>query len=97
MRLLERAREDGLEAVYGRVLAPGGAGGRELGGLFPPQPDDFHWTAAMYHPGLSFLGRELFAADLGLSGDWHLAERMLRAGVRFGALDGVVCETAPAG
>ena len=98
-RLLERAREDRLEAVYGRALAPapGGAAGRELGSLFPPQPDDFHWTAAIYHAGLSFLGRELFAADLGLSGDWYLAERMLRAGVRFGALDAVVCETGPAG
>jgi hypothetical protein len=49
----------------------------------------------MYHAGLCFLERELFAADLGLPGDWFLAERMLRAGVRFGMLDTVLCDIYP--
>ena len=46
----------------------------------------------MYHRGLRFFGRQALAADLGLPGDWWLAERMLRAGVRFAMLDEVLCD-----
>ena len=46
----------------------------------------------MYHAELRFFGRELLAADLGLPGDWWLAERMLRAGVRFAMRDEVLCD-----
>jgi hypothetical protein len=89
-RLLDRAREDRLEVISGRTRIA--TENREIGGRLPPQADDFTWTSAMYHAGLSFMGRELFAADLGLSGDWYLADRMLRAGVRFGVLQAVICE-----
>ena len=94
-RLLERARGDELEAVYGRVCA------RRQGeppfeiGMFPPRLGRFTWAAGMYHAGLRFFRRELFAADLGVPGDWFLAERMLRAGVRFGMVDAVLCDIYP--
>lgn len=96
-RLLERAREGELEAVYGRVLARReGEQPLEIG-AFPPQEGHFTWAAGMYHAGLRFFARELFAADLGVPGDWFLAERMLRAGVRFGMVDAVLCDIFPSG
>jgi hypothetical protein len=94
-RLLERARRDKLEAVYGRVRALSGQGSLYELGVFPPEHGQFTWAAGMYHAGLGFLRRELFAADLGVPGDWFLAERMLRAGVRFGMVDAVLCDIYP--
>jgi hypothetical protein len=43
------------------------------------------------------LERELVAAEFDLPGDWWLAERMLRAGVRFAMRDEVLCDTYPSG
>jgi hypothetical protein len=94
-RLLERAREDRAEAVYGRVLVRRADTPSFELGRFPPQQGHFTWASAMYHSGLRFLQRELFAADLGLPGDWYLAERMLRAGVRFAMIDGVLADIYP--
>ena len=94
-RLLARAREDQLEAVYGRALIRREGEADFAIGSFPPACGDFTWASGMYHAGLSFLERELFAADLYLPGDWYLAERMLRAGVRFGMLDSVLCDIYP--
>ncbi len=94
-RLLERAREDELEAVYGRVLARRETGPPFEIGTFPPELGRFTWAAGMYHAGLRFVQRELFAADLGVPSDWYLAERMLRAGVRFGMVDAVLCDIYP--
>lgn len=94
-RLLERASRDRLEAAYGRVcVRPTGELPFELG-TFPPEHGRFTWAAGMYHAGLRFFQRELFAADLGLPGDWYLAERMLRAGVRFGMVDQVLSDIYP--
>ncbi len=94
-RLLGRAREDRLEAVYGRaaVHRPGEA--EFTIGSFPPALGAFTWAAGMHHAGLRFLGRELYAADYGVPGDWFLAERMLRAGVRFGMVDAVLADMYP--
>jgi hypothetical protein len=94
-RLLEHAREDRLEVVYGRALFHrAGEPPFELG-AFPPELGRFTWAAAIYHSGLRFFERELYAADLGIPGDWFLAERMLRAGVRFGMVDAVLCDVYP--
>lgn len=94
-RLLERAREDRLEAVYGRAMVHR-EGEKEFElGSFPPVHGGFTWASGMYHAGLRFLERELFAANLQLPGDWFLAERMLRAGVRFGMLDRVLADIYP--
>jgi hypothetical protein len=94
-RLLARAREDRLEAVYGRALVHREGEAAFAIGSFPPALGQFTWASGLYHAGLRFLERELFAADLGLPGDWFLAERMLRAGVRFGMLDAVLCDIYP--
>ena len=89
--LLELARGSGAEAVYGQVRQH--AGGEEVDFCaFPPRLSRFSWAGGMYHGALRFFGRELLAADLGLPGDWWLAERMLRAGVRFAMREEVLCD-----
>lgn len=93
--LLARAREDRSEAVYGRVLVRAEEGPLFELGRFPPERDWFSWAAGMYHAGLRFLQRELFAAEMGIPGDWFLAERMLRAGVRFGMVDAALADIYP--
>jgi glycosyltransferase involved in cell wall biosynthesis len=93
--LLALARAERLEVAYGDLVMhlPDGAANR-LGG-FPPRYGEFHWQAAIWHAGLAFFARELVAADLGLPGDWYRMLRMLRAGVRIGRLDAVVCDFYP--
>jgi Glycosyl transferase family 2 len=94
--LLELARETKAEAVYGQVVQH--AGGEEVEFCeFPPRIGRFSWAAGMYHGGLAFFGRQALAADLGLPGDWWLAERMLRAGVRFAMRDEVLCDAYASG
>lgn len=93
--LLELARETRAEAVYGQVRAHLEDGSHLEFCEFPPRHGRFSWAAGMYHGGLRFLERELLAADLGLPGDWWLAERMLRAGVRFAMSEEVLCDTYP--
>lgn len=94
-RLLGAARERRLEAVYGRArLHRAGEPPFEIG-VFPPERGRFALASGMYHAGLRFFERELFAADLGVPGDWFLAERMLRAGVRFGMVDEVLVDLFP--
>jgi hypothetical protein len=89
--LLELARETGAEAVYGQVRQHAGPEPVEFC-EFPPRLGRFSWAAGMYHADLRFFGRQLLAADLGLPGDWWLAERMLRAGVRFAMREEVLCD-----
>ncbi len=89
--LLAHARATRAEAVYGQVRQHAGGAPRDFC-AFPPRRGRFSWAAGMYHSGLRFFGRELLAADLGLPGDWWLAERMLRAGVRFAMRDEVLCD-----
>jgi hypothetical protein len=94
--LLELARETQAEAVYGQVRQH--AGGEPIDFCeFPPRLGRFSWAAGMYHGGLCFFGRQALAADLGLPGDWWLAERMLRAGVRFAMRDEVLCDAYASG
>jgi glycosyltransferase involved in cell wall biosynthesis len=91
--LLELARETRAEAVYGRILSHR-AEAVEIGS-YPPRENQFTWAAGMYHAGLRFLERELIAAEMGIPGDWWLAERMLRVGVRFAMRDQVLCDVYP--
>jgi hypothetical protein len=93
-RLVAYAAQERLEAVYGRTLTHIDGEAEQLIGSFPPVLG-FTWASGMYHAGLRFFARELSAADLGLPGDWYLTERMLRAGVRFGMLDAVLCDIYP--
>jgi Glycosyl transferase family 2 len=89
--LLELARRTEAEAVYGQVRQHTGGAPRDFC-VYPPRLGRFSWAGGMYHAGLRFFGRELLAANLGLPGDWWLAERMLRAGVRFAMRDEVLCD-----
>jgi glycosyltransferase involved in cell wall biosynthesis len=93
--LLAHARAERLEVAYGVLEEhdPGGATKR-LGG-FPPAHGQFGWQGAVVHAGLRFFERELVASDLGWSGDWFRAQRMLRAGVRIGHLEQVTCDYYP--
>lgn len=92
--LLELARERQAEAAYGKALVHRDSGSYELG-VFPPREGRFSWACGIYHAGLRFLERELLAGELGVPGDWWLAERMLRAGVRFAFSDEIVCDVYP--
>jgi hypothetical protein len=89
--LLELARETEAEAVYGQVRQHSGSEPVDFC-EFPPRLGRFSWAAGMYHADLRFFGRQFIAADLGLPGDWWLAERMLRAGVRFAMREEVLCD-----
>ena len=94
--LLGLAREARAEAVYGQVRQHGGGEPTDFC-EFPPRLGHFSWAAGMYHAGLGFFGRQELAADLGLPGDWWLAERMLRAGVRFAMREEVLCDAHASG
>lgn len=95
--LLALVSESRAEAVYGRVQRVGAKGGPPTLGSFPPRRGHFSWAAGMYHAHLGFFGREHLASDLGLPGDWWLAERMLRAGVRFAMTEEILADIHPAG
>jgi hypothetical protein len=93
--LLELAREQRAEVVYGgfEEHRPDGASSVDIG--FPPRLGCFSWAGALVHGGLRFFERELVAADLEMPGDMYLLERMLRAGVRFASLEEVVLDYFP--
>jgi hypothetical protein len=94
-RLLSRAREERFEAVYGRTAVHMNGPPDLVIGDFPPRLHEFSWASGMYHAGLRFFARELVAADLELPGDWYLAQRMLRAGVRFGWVPDILADYYP--
>jgi hypothetical protein len=93
--LLDNARATRSEVSYGRFERQSSDGDREVLGLFPPEEGQFCWQAAIFHSGLAFMRFELSAAMFNLPGDWHLCERMLRAGARFSMLDDVVLDYFP--
>jgi len=94
--LLELARAQRAEAPYGQVAAHREDAVNEFCS-YPPREHRFSWAGGMYHAGLRFFERELLAADLDLPGDWWLAERMLRAGVRFAMREEVLSDIYPSG
>ena len=93
--LLELARESRAEVAYGGFAQHFPDGHAENHVAFPPRQGEFGWQGALVHGGLSFFGRELIAADLGVPGDAYLLRRMLRAGVRFAALERPVWDYHP--
>jgi Glycosyl transferase family 2 len=92
--LLEVARDQRAEAVYAPVQVHTADHSFETG-EFPPSVGRFSWAAGMFHSGLRFFERELVAAELGMPGDWWLAERMLRAGVRFAMAHRALADVYP--
>jgi Glycosyl transferase family 2 len=93
--LLALARDQRAEVAYGGFEQHHPDGGLERRLAFPPRLGSFGWQGALVHGGLHFFERELVAADLDLPGDAYLLERMLRAGVRFAMLDGIVWDYFP--
>jgi hypothetical protein len=93
--LLELAREQRAEVVYGGFEEHRPNGTSSVGTGFPPRRGCFSWAGALVHGGLRFFERELVAADLEMPGDMYLLERMLRVGVRFALLDEVVLDYFP--
>lgn len=93
--LLELAREQRSEVVYGGFEEHRPDGGASVGVGFPPRLGCFSWAGALVHGGLRFFERELVAADLEIPGDMYMLERMLRAGVRFALLEEVVLDYFP--
>jgi hypothetical protein len=93
--LLQLAREQRAEIVYGgfEQHEPDGRRVTNLG--FPPRWGTCAWPGALVHAGLRFLERELVAVPLGLPGDVYMLERALRSGVRFAMLDEVVLDYFP--
>jgi hypothetical protein len=92
---LRHARERRLEFVYGRQLMHLPEGRTAPLGGWPPRMGDFSFQGSVAHAGLRWFAREHVAAALRLPNDWERAERMLRAGVRTGMLDEVVCDMWP--
>ena len=88
-RLLERARADRLEFVYGliRMVMPDGR--EETRGEFPPRLGQVNLQSAIYHAGLRFMELEVGHAWFGIPNDWGLVRRMMRAGVSMGMVDEV--------
>ncbi|HEY2282789.1 MAG TPA: glycosyltransferase [Solirubrobacteraceae bacterium] len=93
--LLELAREQRAEVVYGGFEEHRPDGASSVGIGFPPRLGCFSWAGALVHGGLRFFERELVAADLEMPGDMYLLERMLRAGVRFAPLEEIVLDYFP--
>jgi hypothetical protein len=93
--LLATARAERAEAAYGQISVHWSDGTTVDAGRFPPAIGHFSWAAAIHHTGLRFFGRPLVAAEFGLPGDWFLAERMLRVGVRFAMVERVLCDVFP--
>jgi hypothetical protein len=93
--LLENARRTRSEVSYGRFARRPTDDSKEVLGRFPPEEGQFCWQAAILHSSLTFMRFELSAAMFNLPGDWHLCERMLKAGVQFSMIDEVVLDYFP--
>jgi hypothetical protein len=92
--LLEHARERTLETVQG-VIRHHWPDGHWSAIVFSPERS-LSLTGALVHAHLRFFAREHVAAAFGVGGDVFRGERMLRAGVRIGALDRITYEYYPA-
>lgn len=81
--LVSHARHSKAEVVYGAFRAVVADEGETYFGGWPPEQGNFGFQAAIYHAGLADLLYDANAYLVGEPADWHLARRMLEAGVRF--------------
>lgn len=101
-RLLETAREQRLELVYGLLRCNYPDGTQDFIGEFPPRTEftelrsSFGLQAALLHSGLRFMQMHLTDPLFGLANDVSLSRRMVRAGVRLGMIEEVVSDYFPA-
>lgn len=90
--LVAAAQEHRFEHCYGRQQIHFAEGEPLVVGEFPPRVGQWGLQAALYHAGLRFFEAELSDAIYEEPGDWSMCRRMIRAGVRFGMVDGVVVD-----
>jgi hypothetical protein len=101
-RLLETAREQRVELVYGILRCNYPDGTHDFIGEFPPRTEftelrsSFGLQAALLHSGLRFMQMHLTDPLFGLANDVSLSRRMVRAGVRLCMIDEVVSDYYPA-
>ncbi|HEY4095238.1 MAG TPA: glycosyltransferase [Baekduia sp.] len=93
--LLDEARRTAAEVVYGKLQLHTPDGEQGVYGAFPPADHAFGWQLAIHHRDLRFFEYQLAAALFDHPGDWHRAQRMMRAGVRFAQIDAVICDYYP--
>jgi Glycosyl transferase family 2 len=93
--LLELARRERSEVVYGKLQLHDPASSGRLLGRFPPEQGQWGLQSSLVHSGLRYL--PLHSTDwlFEIPHDWSLAERMLRIGVRFAMLDEIVTDYYP--
>ena len=94
-RLLDRARRDRLEVVYGRALVHHPDGSALPIGEFPPVLGQFNFQGSLVHSGLRWFARELACAVTDVPNDWERVDRMLRAGARVGMVPEITAELWP--
>ena len=98
-RLLGRAREKRVEWCYGKFLLHSRTGKDEIIGAFPLRlaPDGITASTlgSILHSHLRFFEQELADAIFRIPNDWSMIRRMMRAGVRIGFLDEIVCDYYP--
>jgi hypothetical protein len=94
--LLDRARTENFEAVYGNADVHSPDGSSTLVGGYPPAHGRMVLQTAIYHAGLApIFPLELTDALFELPMDWGVCLRMTRAGVWVGWLDAIVTDGYP--
>jgi len=94
-RVLAHARRERLEVCAGAFEQHGPDGSLGVVPSIPGELGSFAWQGAVMHAGLRFFERSGVAAIFDVPNDHFRTEAMLRAGVRFGALDDVVVDYYP--
>jgi hypothetical protein len=97
--VLAHVRENGYEVCYGKLLMHARDGSTDEIGKYPPplakSGIEAGMQGAFLHGGLGFIEQELADAIFRTPNDWSMVRRMLRAGVRIGFLDEIVCDYYP--
>ncbi len=88
--LLGAARASEAEVVYGVARVVIADREETYFGAWPPAMGDFGFQSAIQHAGLTAFLYDANAYLFGEPADWHLARRMLEAGVRFDFVDRIV-------
>ncbi len=95
-RLVEDAQERRLEFVYSQLNYVGADGvSSEPFGQYPPRLHLMGTQGAILHSGLRFFEHELGDAVFRMPSDWGWVRRMMRAGVRIGFIEEVLCDYYP--
>ena len=92
---LAEARARRLEFAYGLLEVHHRDGSTSQLGEFPPRLHRFGNQGGVYHAGLRYFEHTTADALFAMPADWSQMRRMLRAGVRVGMVERVVCDYYP--